>query len=228
MSKRLLAFALAPALVAAAGWALAQEPAPPTPDARPPVETGPVQPPAVPVDAAPVQPPAVGDRPQVRGHQPGQKPAPGVPPRGAGAPGRYAVALSGERGLLVDTATGKTWELVRGAGDRAVWAPVRRLESGRDFDKWRDRQKALGADRKALEREEARAVQREERDKVAKEQEVARAAVLAEQRRLLALKAQQDKVRAEQEIRLKELQARERQLRRLQEQLDAARLKQGK
>jgi hypothetical protein len=252
MSKRFLAAALPLGLLAAAGWALAQR-APPagTPGevVPPPAAAGQKPPPVV---RGPSAPAAAGQKPAPVVADPSPSldavaaPARGAPPKGVGAPGRYAVALSGERGLLVDTATGRTWELRRGAGGRSVWAPVRRLGSGRDFQQWLDRQKALGADRKAKERKEARATREAERQALAKEQEAARAAVRDERWRLQALKVQQDKARAEQEDLLqalkaqqekaraeqdrllKELRARERQLRLLQDRLDAALRKQGK
>jgi hypothetical protein len=132
MSKQMLTVVVL-ALAAAGGWALAQQSRPPSSFPRPD-------------EPAPVQ----------------QSGAPAVPQPGLGgklppAAGRYHVALSGERGVLVDSATGKTWDLVRGNNGRAVWLPARKLDSDKDIRQWLDSEKDRGA---AL-RERERALERE-------------------------------------------------------------------
>jgi hypothetical protein len=161
MSKRTLTVAVALALVAAGGWALAQQ-------------TGVVPPPA----AGPQAPP--------------------VPKAPRGATGRYAVALAGERGLLVDTAAGKTWELVRGSDGRAAWIPARKLGSDKEARQWLGAEKERAADQ---ERAKAAALRAEAKREAARprdlsqEHDLALRALEAAQRRLRELerKATPDK-----------------------------------
>jgi hypothetical protein len=61
------------------------------------------------------------------------------------------VAPNGPSAVLVDTATGKTWELVRGGAGRSAWIPVRKFDSDQEARKW------LGAEKKrAVGRERAK------------------------------------------------------------------------
>jgi hypothetical protein len=122
MSKRFAAAALALGLLAAGGWALAQQAQ----------QQGPGS--AAPPSDVPVVPDVAPDRP-------GQPP----PPAGPAAPGRYAVVRLDKGALLVDTATGKTWDLERGADGRAAWVPARRLDVKKDVERWRQEEKARGA-----------------------------------------------------------------------------------
>jgi hypothetical protein len=184
MSKRTLAVALTLTLVAAAGWALAQQDQPVVP---PPAEGATVPQPVAPAPSLDVP----------------------APPRagrlaGSGTPGRYAVALSGERGLLVDTATGKTWDLARSADGRAAWLPARRLDADKDVQQWFDQQRQQGAARLEQEHQKARyaaEVARAQRERVGAEAQQAklRDELRRTERRLKELQAQQDQARAEQE-----------------------------
>jgi hypothetical protein len=47
--------------------------------------------------------------------------------------------------VLVDTATGRTWDLERGADGSAAWLPARWLVSEKDAEQWRQQEKARGA-----------------------------------------------------------------------------------
>ena len=61
------------------------------------------------------------------------------PGAAASRPGRFAVASSGEATVLVDTAAGKTWLLVRPAGGKpldAAWLPIRRIDDRDEAAKW--------------------------------------------------------------------------------------------
>lgn len=52
--------------------------------------------------------------------------------------GRYAVSLSGDSSILLDTVSGDTWELARGGRPaQPVWLKItRRFDSERQVDKW--------------------------------------------------------------------------------------------
>jgi hypothetical protein len=127
MSKHFAAVALALGLLAAAGWALAQQGQPQGPGPNTP---------------AGVKPPPANDLPVVLA--PGQR---GLPPGLAApaAPGRFAVVRLDKGAVLVDTATGRTWDLERGADGRAAWLPARWLVSEKDAEQWRQQEKARGA-----------------------------------------------------------------------------------
>ena len=133
MSTRLFTAVLVLVLAAVGGWALAQQSRPPSSFPRPD-------------EPAPVQQPGAQAVPQ-----------PGLGGKLPPAAGRYHVALAGERGVLVDTATGKTWDLVRGRDGRAVWLPARKLDSDKEIRQWLDAEK----DRGAVLRERERALERE-------------------------------------------------------------------
>jgi hypothetical protein len=132
MSSRYLAVAFAVALLGAGGWALAQQDVPPPP-----------QPPVIPIIPPNPAPPP-----------PGLPPAPAMVPR----PGRYAVVQAGKSALLVDTATGRTWELERGSSG-AAWVPVRRLDSDKDVRDWQKAANGTGRSDDGLRAERDRAVE---------------------------------------------------------------------
>jgi len=171
VSKHIVA-ALAIVLIAAAGWTLAQQPGS---GRGAPIYRG----------TAP-EPPAAGT--------PG---APGTPVARA-VPGRYTVALSGERGLLVDTITGKSWDLQRGVRGRAVWVPAERLDSDKDVQRWLDEEQSRGAKRRQATEEERR--EREAREAALRDQ----VEKLREEAQIQRARAQQALQEAEQ--RLRELQ----------------------
>jgi hypothetical protein len=190
MSKRIQAVAVALALLAAGSWALAQQNAPLPAENVP---AGPAFQPDVPLPRGPLPPPAVN---VVK--------APAAPRAPQGFPGRYAVALSGERGLLLDTATGKTWDLGRSADGRAAWLPTRRLESEKDVQQWLDQQRQRGAARLELQRAKDRLAAEVARAQQERQQADALQAKLRDKLRLLEdrlreLQAQKDQARAEQE-----------------------------
>jgi hypothetical protein len=178
MSKRTLSVAVALALLAAGGWALAQQDVPLPAKV---LQAGPVVQPGDALPTVPVPQPAVN---VVK--------APAGPQAPRGAPGRYAVALSGERGLLVDTATGKTWDLVRGSGGRAAWVPARKFDSDNELRQWlqaeRQRAAAAGQERAnvaALQAEADREAAR--RKELLEEHDQALRALEAARQRLLEL-----------------------------------------
>jgi hypothetical protein len=75
------------------------------------------------------------------------------------ASSRYAVVRVDKGALLVDTVTGKTWAwVVSSPGQRpGVWAPIRRLESDKEFQRWLDREQQQG--RATADRERQRALE---------------------------------------------------------------------
>jgi hypothetical protein len=78
--------------------------------------------------------------------QPG---APG-PQKAEAQPGRYAVSGSGDKAVLLDTATGKTWQLRDSADGRTpTWLPLSRIDDPKEAAKWWAEQEDL---RRALER----------------------------------------------------------------------------
>ena len=65
---------------------------------------------------------------------------PGMPtPQQEGGP--YAVASVGQSAILLDTKTGKTWELTHSADGQAVWLPGKRIDSDKEAEEWRHRDK---------------------------------------------------------------------------------------
>jgi hypothetical protein len=173
MSKRVLA-ALSLALLAAAGWASAQ---PPAEAPNPPLVIQRAQDPDV-----VVAPPGLGGPP--RGAAPGR--------RASASPGRYAVVRLDKGALLVDTVTGQTWDLERGADGRAAWVPARRLESEKDVRDWlkeREARRAAAQDRQRDLLEQAEKV----RHDVRLQEEEARRALEQARRRLEELQRAKDK-----------------------------------
>ena len=79
-----------------------------------------------------------------------------IPSIQRGPVGRYAVAASEERMVLVDTTTGSTWVFCPAASGRpadAVWLPIRRIDDKDEASLWRAHQEemkkaAKGAERK--------------------------------------------------------------------------------
>ena len=136
MSKRFLAVVLLLTLLAAGGWALAQENRGQNPGSNAPKNL-------------PRGLPATF---------PGQPAASGVP----AAPGRYAVVQVGAQAVLLDTATGKTWLLQPGGQGRAVWVPARRLDSDKEVQGWQEEHQDRGAQREKAREEEQRALQARE------------------------------------------------------------------
>jgi hypothetical protein len=211
MFKTFLAAVLTCALLAAAAWALAQQAVPaPRDDAPRP--------------AARQQPPSADLAPPV------PQPRETAPARAGSRPARYAVALSGERGLLVDTDTGGTWDLQRDARGRAVWVPARRLDAEKDYREWIERESKLHREEVLKDREKARqkaadaARVRLDRERLdaATEREAVRQALRDAELRLKTLQDQQHRARAEQQGLLDELTDRELRLQQLQDRLDAA------
>jgi hypothetical protein len=49
--------------------------------------------------------------------------------------------------VLLDTATGKAWELVRSGDGRAAWIPVRKFDSDQEARKWLETEKQRADDR---------------------------------------------------------------------------------
>jgi hypothetical protein len=139
MSKRFLSVALVLTLLAAGGWALAQQDRPQAP--------GPI---------APQDKPAPGRTiPVVPSIIPGQA-GPAAAPAPQATPGRYTMVAAGAQAVLLDTATGKTWVLVR-SGVSAVWVPARRLESDKDVQRWQEENQQRGSQREKARAEELQA-----------------------------------------------------------------------
>jgi hypothetical protein len=78
-----------------------------------------------------------------------------------GAPGRFAVAVSGETAVLLDTATGQTWVLRRTPG--AAWVPAQKLDSDEAVREWLEREKVVERLAAEVELERQRARQAAER-----------------------------------------------------------------
>ena len=167
MSKRLFAAAVAAALVGLGGWALAQQAQ--QNQSGLPATGGGASPPAA-VQVAPPGPGVIA--------QPGGRPAPGA------APGRFAVVrLERDGAVLVDTATGKTWELQRSRDGRAAWVPLRRLDSDKDVRTWQQERDAGRAAARDRERDLLQEVDRARREAQVQEEQARRA--LEEARRRL-------------------------------------------
>jgi hypothetical protein len=69
-------------------------------------------------------------------------------------PGRFAVALSANGTVLVDTATGESWVLRTGLdgphGLPATWRPIRRLDTQEKVEEWERLQQILKQDREKM------------------------------------------------------------------------------
>jgi hypothetical protein len=141
MSKRYVAVAMLLCLLAAGGWALAQQGRLQEPGLEDPRQK------AAPGANLPVVPSII----------PGQA-GPATVPSAQGTPGRYAVVQVGVQGVLLDTATGKTWLLQAGSAGRAVWLPAVRLDSEKDVRKWQEEEPQRD---RAHQREKAREEQRQ-------------------------------------------------------------------
>lgn len=54
------------------------------------------------------------------------------------AGGPFAVGGTSETAILVDTLTGRTWQLVNADGpEEPVWLPIRRIDNSEDAERWR-------------------------------------------------------------------------------------------
>jgi hypothetical protein len=122
----------------------------------------------------------------------------GPPTTVQGAPaaaGRYAVAVSDQTSVLVDTVSGKTWVQVHADG-RAVWLPARRIDSDKEADAWRQEERDRFRDRRHLEKKEKAELEhliQDERQKAAQAEADARRALEEAKRRLEDLERQRQK-----------------------------------
>ncbi len=53
-------------------------------------------------------------------------------------PAAYAVAMSGDRAVLLEVATGKTWSIEHSLSNGDFWLPIHRVDSDRDAMQFRD------------------------------------------------------------------------------------------
>ena len=71
--------------------------------------------------------------------------------------GPFAVSQVGQSAILLDTSSGKTWELTHSADGQAVWLPGKRIDSEKEAEEWRQHEKKvreqLDAEIKIRERE---------------------------------------------------------------------------
>jgi hypothetical protein len=51
--------------------------------------------------------------------------------------GPFAVSSVGQSAILVDTSSGKTWELTHSVDGQAVWLPGKRIDSEKEAEEWR-------------------------------------------------------------------------------------------
>jgi hypothetical protein len=57
------------------------------------------------------------------------------PPLLGGGP--FAVSPVGQSAILVDSSSGKTWEMTRSAEGQVVWLPCKRIDSEKEAEEWR-------------------------------------------------------------------------------------------
>ena len=93
--------------------------------------------------------------PQTEATDPQPKGFPGSLPAG----GPFAVSQVGQSVFLLDSSSGKTWELTHSAGGQAVWLPGKRIDSEKEAEEWRqhNRQQLEEGlyERKRLDKEDA-------------------------------------------------------------------------
>jgi hypothetical protein len=77
------------------------------------------------------------------------------PPLLGGGP--FAVSPVDQSAILVETSSGKTWEMTRSAEGQVVWLPCKRIDSEKEAEEWRQHEKKikeqLDVDNKMRERE---------------------------------------------------------------------------
>jgi hypothetical protein len=68
-------------------------------------------------------------------------------PQGPQAPllggGPFAVSQVGQSAILLDTSSGKTWELTHSTDGQAVWIPGKRIDSEKEAEEWRHHERDL-------------------------------------------------------------------------------------
>ncbi|HLW68875.1 MAG TPA: hypothetical protein VKS79_26425 [Gemmataceae bacterium] len=63
------------------------------------------------------------------------------PPNSFGGP--FAVSQVAQSAILVDTSSGKTWELAHSVDGQAVWLPGKRIDSEKEAEEWRQHEKKM-------------------------------------------------------------------------------------
>jgi len=89
----------------------------------------------------------------------------GPPPPVLGG-GPFAVSPVGQSAILLDTSSGKTWELTRSVDGQVVWLPGKRIDSEKEAEDWREREKKV---RQQLEQQRGIQEQKDERKQLDKE-----------------------------------------------------------
>jgi len=71
--------------------------------------------------------------------------------------GPFAVSPVGQSAILVETSSGKTWEMTRSAEGQVVWLPCKRIDSEKEAEEWRQienrKRQQLEEERRIHERE---------------------------------------------------------------------------
>ena len=89
------------------------------------------------------------------------------PPAPQPESGLYTIAPVGQSAILLDTKSGKTWEMTRSAETgQMVWLPGKRIDTKEEVEVWRDREEMIKRKREMEQRirEEERRMQEQKND----------------------------------------------------------------